>query len=154
MKYLSVLATVLILAACHQNSVEQKSEKVQVASAVTASAADGVRPTAAYSASVPNGIESLAKSAQLVSGSVKDQYLDSCVSSALQNHLRDEKSVKTATAICQCAYDSGVKAYGNVAQFDAAVKNSFEHPDKIDEKLLKISDETIQACMKQQAQQK
>lgn len=145
MKYYLILVA-MCLAACTQSN----PETAQPASAASQVAAQ----TASQTASAVSPIESLSRSAQNVSGSVRDRYLEMCVSSALQNQVRDEQKVKIAASICECAYDEGVKAYDNNATaFDAAVKNSFDHPDKIDEKLLKVSDDTISACMKKFAPQ-
>ena len=133
MKYYLTLVA-MCLAACTQSNPET-AQPASTASQVAAQ-------TASQTASAVSPIESLSRSAQNVSGSVRDRYLEMCVSSALQNQVRDEQKVKI------------VKAYDNTATaFDAAVKNSFDHPDKIDEKVLKVSDDTISVCMEKFAPQ-
>ena len=125
MKYYLILVA-MCLAACTQSN----PETAQPANAASQVAAQ----TASQTASAVSPIESLSRS--------------------LQNQVRDEQKVKIAASICECAYDEGVKAYDNNATaFDAAVKNSFDHPDKIDEKVLKVSDDTISVCMEKFAPQ-
>lgn len=133
-----IAAALILLAACNQ-------------SANSVASAPASAPVQAASAASAASITSLAASAPKVTGNVKDYYLQSCVASALQNRPTDPKNMAMAQSICQCAYDAGVAEYGTAAEFDAAVKNSFEHPEKVDEKLLAISDKTIQACMDKHA---
>ncbi len=140
MKKILPVTLVLLLVACN-GTENQTTQKV---------ASESISPTpkTASSASSPMSIETMSRALQTNSSTVKDQYLNMCVSAALQNRPHDEPSVKAAAQICECAYDEGVKAYdNNTNEFDKAVKESFDHPDKIDQKLLDVSDKTITACM-------
>lgn len=138
MNYLPmIMGASLTLMACQpQNTTQQ-----QAASATQTVA------SSPQTASAPNSIESLARVAKQFSGNTKDRYLNSCVDSALQNQIRNEQSVKIAADVCQCAYDSGVKAYGDTTLFETAVKNALDHPERIDEKLLNTTDQSINSCL-------